>query len=71
MAQISLNVNAKTRTANAPPGARLLYALRDHLELHGPQLGMPSLTRWERCCGRCPLPRRAVQLGQMHKCHAL
>ncbi len=39
MAQISLNVNGKTRVVNTDPGTPLLYVLRDDLEMHGPRFG--------------------------------
>ena len=39
MAQISLNVNGKTRVVNTDPGTPLLYVLRDNLDLHGPRFG--------------------------------
>jgi nicotinate dehydrogenase subunit A len=39
MAQISLNVNGKTRVLDADSSTPLLYVLRDNLRLHGPRFG--------------------------------
>jgi nicotinate dehydrogenase subunit A len=39
MAQISLNVNGKTRVVDADSSTPLLYVLRDNLGLHGPRFG--------------------------------
>jgi len=39
MAQITMNVNGKSRTVNTDPTTPLLYVLRDHLELNGPRFG--------------------------------
>src|ERR1700747_1499384 len=48
MAQISLNVNGKSRMVNADPTTPLLYVLRDDLELNGPRFGC-GLSQ----CGAC------------------
>jgi nicotinate dehydrogenase subunit A len=48
MAQISLNVNGKTRVVNTDPTTPLLYVLRDDLELSGPRFGC-GLSQ----CGAC------------------
>jgi len=39
MAQITLNVNGKSRTVDTDPTTPLLYVLRDDLELNGPRFG--------------------------------
>jgi nicotinate dehydrogenase subunit A len=39
MAQISLNVNGKSRVVNADSSTPLLYVLRNDLGLHGPRFG--------------------------------
>lgn len=48
MAQISLNVNGKSRTINVDPSTPLLYALRNDLGLNGPKFGC-GLSQ----CGAC------------------
>src|SRR6202007_2959017 len=48
MAQISLNVNGKSRVVNTDPTTPLLYVLRDDLELNGPRFGC-GLSQ----CGAC------------------
>jgi nicotinate dehydrogenase subunit A len=40
MANVTLRVNGRSQTIDADdPNMSLLYALRDHLELHGPKFG--------------------------------
>ena len=40
MANVTLRVNGRSQTVDADdPNMPLLYALRDHLELHGPKFG--------------------------------
>jgi len=39
MAQITLNVNGKSRAVDTDPSTPLLYVLRDDLELNGPRFG--------------------------------
>jgi nicotinate dehydrogenase subunit A len=48
MAQITLNVNGKSRMVDTDPTTPLLYVLRDDLELHGPRFGC-GLSQ----CGAC------------------
>ena len=48
MAQITLNVNGKSRTVDTDPTTPLLYVLRDDLELNGPRFGC-GLSQ----CGAC------------------
>jgi nicotinate dehydrogenase subunit A len=48
MAQITLNVNGKSRMVDVDPTTPLLYVLRDDLELHGPRFGC-GLSQ----CGAC------------------
>lgn len=48
MAQITLNVNGKSRTVDTDPMTPLLYVLRDDLELNGPRFGC-GLSQ----CGAC------------------
>ena len=48
MAQISLNVNGKSRVVNSDPTTPLLYVLRDDLGLNGPRFGC-GLSQ----CGAC------------------
>jgi len=48
MAQISLNVNGKTRMVDTDPATPLLYVLRGDLELNGPRFGC-GLSQ----CGAC------------------
>jgi nicotinate dehydrogenase subunit A len=48
MAQITLNVNGKSRTVGVDPATPLLYVLRNDLELHGPRFGC-GLAQ----CGAC------------------
>jgi nicotinate dehydrogenase subunit A len=48
MAQITLNVNGKSRMVDVDPNSPLLYVLRDDLELHGPRFGC-GLSQ----CGAC------------------
>ena len=48
MAQITLNVNGKSRTVDTDPTTPLLYVLRDDLELKGPRFGC-GLSQ----CGYC------------------
>ena len=48
MAQISLNVNGKSRMVNTDPTTPLLYVLRDDLGLNGPRFGC-GLSQ----CGAC------------------
>jgi nicotinate dehydrogenase subunit A len=48
MAQITLNVNGKSRMVDADPTTPLLYVLRDDLELNGPRFGC-GLSQ----CGAC------------------
>ena len=48
MAQITLNVNGKSRMVDVDPTTALLYVLRDDLELHGPRFGC-GLSQ----CGAC------------------
>jgi nicotinate dehydrogenase subunit A len=48
MAQITLNVNGKSRGVDVDPTTPLLYVLRDDLELHGPRFGC-GLSQ----CGAC------------------
>ena len=48
MAQISLEVNGKSRVVNADPTTPLLYILRDDLGLNGPRFGC-GLSQ----CGAC------------------
>jgi nicotinate dehydrogenase subunit A len=48
MAQISLNVNGKSRVVNTDPTTPLLYVLRDDLQLNGPRFGC-GLSQ----CGAC------------------
>jgi len=45
---ITLNVNGKNHTVDAPPDSMLLYALRNDLKLHGPKFGC-GLSE----CGAC------------------
>jgi nicotinate dehydrogenase subunit A len=48
MAQISLNVNGKSRMVDTDPATPLLYVLRGDLELNGPRFGC-GLSQ----CGAC------------------
>ena len=48
MAQITLNVNGKSRVVETDPATPLLYVLRNELELHGPKFGC-GLAQ----CGAC------------------
>ena len=48
MAQITLNVNGKSRVVETDPATPLLYVLRNDLELHGPKFGC-GLAQ----CGAC------------------
>ena len=48
MAQITLNVNGKSRMVDVDPTTPLLYVLRDDLELRGPRFGC-GLSQ----CGAC------------------
>ena len=48
MAQITLNVNGKSRSVDSDPTTPLLYVLRDDLELKGPRFGC-GLSQ----CGAC------------------
>jgi nicotinate dehydrogenase subunit A len=48
MAQITLNVNGKSRKVDTDPATPLLYVLRDDLELNGPRFGC-GLSQ----CGAC------------------
>jgi nicotinate dehydrogenase subunit A len=48
MAQITLNVNGKSRVVDTDPSTPLLYVLRDDLELNGPRFGC-GLSQ----CGAC------------------
>ena len=48
MAQITLNVNSKSRMVDVDPTTPLLYVLRDDLELKGPRFGC-GLSQ----CGAC------------------
>jgi nicotinate dehydrogenase subunit A len=48
MAQITLNVNGKSRTVDTDPMTPLLYVLRNDLELKGPRFGC-GLSQ----CGAC------------------
>src|SRR5256885_1487643 len=48
VAQITLNVNGKSRSVNTDPTTPLLYVLRNDLELHGPRFGC-GLAQ----CGAC------------------
>jgi nicotinate dehydrogenase subunit A len=48
MAQITLNVNGKSRMVDVDRTTPLLYVLRDDLELHGPRFGC-GLSQ----CGAC------------------
>jgi len=48
MAQITLNVNGKSRMVDVDPTTPLLYVLRDDLQLHGPRFGC-GLSQ----CGAC------------------
>src|ERR1700675_1134291 len=48
MAQITLNVNGKSRVVDTDPATPLLYVLRNDLELHGPRFGC-GLAQ----CGAC------------------
>jgi nicotinate dehydrogenase subunit A len=48
MAQITLNVNGKSRMVDTDPTTPLLYVLRDDLELKGPRFGC-GLSQ----CGAC------------------
>ena len=45
---VTLNVNGKNHTIEAPPDSMLLYALRNDLKLHGPKFGC-GLSE----CGAC------------------
>ena len=45
---ITLNVNGKDHSVDAPPDSMLLYALRNDLKLHGPKFGC-GLSE----CGAC------------------
>ena len=45
---ITLNVNGKNHSVDAPPDSMLLYALRNDLKLHGPKFGC-GLSE----CGAC------------------
>jgi nicotinate dehydrogenase subunit A len=45
---ITLNVNGKNHSVEAPPDSMLLYALRNDLKLHGPKFGC-GLSE----CGAC------------------
>ena len=48
MAQITLNVNGKSRMVDVDPTTPILYVLRDDLELRGPRFGC-GLSQ----CGAC------------------
>ena len=48
MAQITRNVNGKSRVVETDPATPLLYVLRNELELHGPKFGC-GLAQ----CGAC------------------
>src|ERR1700676_5669160 len=48
MAQITLNVNGKSRVVETDPATPLLYVLRNELELNGPRFGC-GLAQ----CGAC------------------
>jgi nicotinate dehydrogenase subunit A len=48
MARLSLQVNGAARAVNVDPGDRLLYVLRNHLELNGPKFGCGLAE-----CGAC------------------
>lgn len=48
MEQIALKVNGKERTVTAAPDTRLLWVLRDHLELTGTKFGCGA-----GLCGSC------------------
>jgi nicotinate dehydrogenase subunit A len=48
MAQITLNVNGKSRVVETDPSTPLLYVLRNDLDLHGPRFGC-GLAQ----CGAC------------------
>src|ERR1700681_1737039 len=48
MAQITLNVNGKSRVVETDPATPLLYVLRNELGLHGPRFGC-----WLAQCGAC------------------
>ena len=45
---VTLNVNGKNHSVEAPPDSMLLYALRNDLKLHGPKFGC-GLSQ----CGAC------------------
>ena len=40
--QLTLNVNGKDRIVTIAPDTPLLYVLRDHLALHGPEIRLRS-----------------------------
>ncbi len=48
MAQVSMTVNGKTRTANVEPRMLLVYFLREHLNLTGTHIGCDTSQ-----CGAC------------------
>ncbi|MEO7127422.1 MAG: (2Fe-2S)-binding protein [Rhodoferax sp.] len=57
---ITLNVNGRNHSVDAPADSMLLYALRDNLKLHGPKFGC-GLSE----CGACTVIMNGVAI---HSC---